>query len=65
MNLGDYVFVWPFLLAQSPINYAHPEASIFLPCKKNGAPKRRGSGPNPALAEVLIILFSNLSKFHR
>ena len=64
-NPGQWILIRYWLLVQSPIVYAHPQSSILFPRKKNGGPIRRGTGPNPALTEVLIQLFSNLSKFYR
>ena len=35
-----------------------------FPSKKNKDPIRRGAGPDTALAEVLVQLFSDLINFH-
>ena len=65
INPGQWVLIRFCLLVQSPIIYAHPEGSIFFRSKKYGGPIRRGAGPDPALAKVLMQLYSNLSKFYR
>ena len=65
INSKQWVFIRSYLLVQSSAVYVYPEGIIIFPSKKSGALIRKSARPDPALAEVLIQLFSDLRKFYR